>query len=255
MERFFRILLLSSIVTLLFILMAGRASAQFGVGETPGYEFYDSTEVIKKYKPVERCHLIGVNYTVGFGSVYVTPVKLVDFEFSPLSVGVSYTYLQDLWNIYSYFGTQVGLKYNREGFSFKNRDNTPYNTTFYESVEMPFTFLFHYDIAKGRLRLLVNAGMFVGYRLKVNRTYLENPFEWEPTDIRFDYGIRAGAGIGVVLSPVEIHIEAAYKHSFSPLFEPNKNSEYYYEFQYPNQILITLGLHFQLGRKFYQLGQ
>lgn len=231
------------------------SAQEFTVGLTPGLTFNDSTEVIKKPKPVERCHLIGVNYSVGFGGLYVTTSTSIQREFSPFGVGITYTYLQDLWGTMSYFGLQTGLRYSKEGFSYENSRLEPYNTTFYEVAELPFTSLFHFEILDGYVRLLVNGGLYVGYRMKVDRPYMETDdfaaTDREDTDIRFDYGIRAGGGFAIVLPPVEIHIECTYKHSFSPIYQPSRDSEYYYTYEYPNQILISVGVHFQLGRKFF----
>lgn len=233
----------------------GAKAQEFTVGMTPGLTFNDSTDVIKPPKPVERCHLIGVNYSVGWGSLYTVPTVAAIREFSPFGVGITYTYLQDLWGMYSLFGLQTGLRYSREGFSYEDADLKPYMTTFYEVAELPFNTFLHYEIFKGYVRLFVNVGAYFGYRLKVERPYLETEdfaaTDWEESDNRFDYGIKAGGGIAIVLSPVEIHIECSYKHSFSPLFDPARDSQYYFNYTYPTQILLTVGLHFQLGRKIF----
>lgn len=253
-----RLWLLTAFACLLLALFStGRSSAQeFTVGLTPGLSFNDSTDVIKPPKPVERCHLIGVNYSVGWGGLYVVPTTASIREFSPFGVGFTYTYLQDLWGTMSYFGLQTGLRYSKEGFSYEDYKQEPYRTTFYEEAELPFTSLFHIEIMNGYVRLLANAGVYFGYRVKVNRPYLESDdfaaTDWEDTDNRFDYGIRAGGGFAIVLAPVEIHFECTYKHSFSPLADPAKNSEYFYNYTYPTQILLSVGLHFQIGRQFYQ---
>ncbi len=248
--------LLTAVLSLVVFAAAKPAGAQeFTVGLTPGLSFNDSTEVIKPPKPVERCHLIGVNYSVGWGGLYVVPTTATMREFSPFGAGVTYSYLQDMWGTMSYFGLQIGLRYSKEGFSYENYDMTPYRTTFYETAELPFTSLFHFEILKGYVRLLANAGFYVGYRLKVDRPYLESDEvaadSWQDSDNRFDYGIRAGGGFAIVLPPVEIHIECTYKHSFSPLYDPARDSEYYYSYNFPTQILLSVGLHFQIGRQFY----
>ena len=40
-----------------------------------------------------------------------------------------------------------------------------------------------------------------------------------------------------------------YKHSLSTLFDPDYNSEYYYRFAYPSNIIISAGIHFQLTKR------
>ena len=69
------------------------------------------------------------------------------------------------------------------------------------------------------------------------------------TDRRFDYGIKGGAGIGLIFDPLEIHITAMYKHSFSSLYQPDYYSQYYYRFAYPSNIVVTAGVYFQLSKR------
>ena len=49
--------------------------------------------------------------------------------------------------------------------------------------------------------------------------------------------------------PIEIHLKATYKHSLSSLYEPDKDSKYYYKFAYPSNIVISAGVHFQLTKR------
>ena len=69
------------------------------------------------------------------------------------------------------------------------------------------------------------------------------------TDNRFDYGIKGGLGFGLVFDPIELHIQAMYKHSLSSLYEPDHNSQYYYRYAYPSNIIISAGVHFQLTKR------
>ncbi|MGN0191418.1 MAG: hypothetical protein ACI39U_07155, partial [Candidatus Cryptobacteroides sp.] len=66
---------------------------------------------------------------------------------------------------------------------------------------------------------------------------------------RLDYGIKAGLGFAFIFDPVELHIEASYKHSFSSLFKADYYSQYYYRYSYQMNIIVSVGLHFQLGRR------
>lgn len=226
-----------------------------GVGNTPGYTFNDSTDVVYVPKTMEHCHLVGVNYSFGFSGIFSPSTIRSIREISPVNFGVTYSYLHDLWGMYSIFGIQTGLRYAKEGYSLETSDGDKYNTTFYEVIELPVASLFHFELFNRHMRILAQIGPYIGYRLSVDRPYLASDDfaanQWKDTDIRFDYGVKGGLGIAAVFAPIEIHIEAIYKHSFSSLYQPNTNSDYFYEFLYPSQFILSVGVHFQIGRKFF----
>lgn len=70
-----------------------------------------------------------------------------------------------------------------------------------------------------------------------------------PYETRIDYGLKGGVGFGLVFDPIEIHLQATYKHSLSSIYEPDYNSEYYYRFAYPASIVVSAGVHFQLTKR------
>jgi hypothetical protein len=115
-------------------------------------------------------------------------------------------------------------------------------------------FQFHYDM--WNFKIMANVGCYGGYRLAIQRfpgetgwvkDELKNSFT--ETDRRWDYGIKGGLGFALVFDPVEIHFQAAYKHSLSSLYEPDHYSEYYYRFAYPSNIIASVGLHFHLSKR------
>ena len=123
-----------------------------------------------------------------------------------------------------------------------------------EVVELPVLAHLHFDV--WRLKLIANIGCYAGYRLSIQRfpgksgnvsESVANSFL--DTDRRFDYGIKGGAGIGLIFDPLEIHITAMYKHSFSSLYQPDYYSQYYYRYAYPSNIIISAGVHFQLTKR------
>ncbi|MDE5955223.1 MAG: hypothetical protein K2G80_01845, partial [Bacteroidales bacterium] len=70
-----------------------------------------------------------------------------------------------------------------------------------------------------------------------------------PTDRRWDYGLKGGVGFGIVFDPIEIHLQAMYKHSLSSLYTPDHYSQYYYRFAYPSNIIISAGVHFHITKR------
>ena len=127
-------------------------------------------------------------------------------------------------------------------------------------VEVPVLAHFHFDFWK--MKLMANIGFYGSYRLNIQRMGNVTPAvanSFLSTDRRFDYGIKGGAGFGFVFDPVEIHITAMYKYGFGSLYEPNYYSEYYYRFASVSNLIISVGVHFQLtkrtGKTSHQLRQ
>jgi hypothetical protein len=103
---------------------------------------------------------------------------------------------------------------------------------------------------------MAQVGPYAGYRLGIQRFAGEYgsvskryEHDFTPTDRRFDYGIKGGAGIGLVFDPIEIHIMASYKHAFASLYDPDHYSQYYYRFAYPSSLVVSAGVHFQLTKR------
>ena len=158
-----------------------------------------------------------------------------------------------------YFGFQTGVLFGQDGYVFKkNKETGDYNESVdgatkavYSYAEVPLLAHLHIDV--WHLKLIVNLGLYAAYRLEVEREgerldpqYANTFYDY---DRRFDYGAKAGAGIGLILDPIEFHIQATYRASLGSLYRPNYYSEYYYRFAYPSDILITAGIHIQLTKR------
>ena len=118
-------------------------------------------------------------------------------------------------------------------------------------IEVPFLAHCHIDFWK--MKILVNAGLYGGYRLSIQR-FGDNVKEeyansFTEYNHRMDFGVKAGAGFAFIFDPVEIHFQAMYKHSLSSLYDPDYTSPYYYRFAYPSNIIISVGLHFQITKR------
>ena len=115
----------------------------------------------------------------------------------------------------------------------------------------------HIDFWK--MKIMAEIGLYGGYRLNIHRIPFNGKYsdekyaayqdKFHETENRWDYGIKGGVGLGLVLDPVEIHIKAAYKHALASLYEPNFASDYYYRYAYPSNIIISVGLHFQITKR------
>ena len=233
--------------------------------DTLSNDFLDTLN-IKKKLVLNDYSMIGIQGGVGLSQVMWNPKYKQEMILMPVNFGVMYTRYGKMFGYMPYFGLQVGLLYAQEGYQFKSDKDDPEkipNTiqgadkAVFDVVELPL--LTHCHIDMWKMKIIANIGMYAGYRLKVQRfpyggefrnpAYAETEFSFLETDRRWDYGIKGGLGFGLVFDPLEIHITAMYKHSFSSLYDPDFNSKYYYRYAYPSNIVISAGLHFHLTKR------
>lgn len=216
---------------------------------------------VKKALKINDYLMFGVQYGAGLSQVMWNPKVEQEMVFIPMNVGITFTKYQKMFGYMPYFGFQAGAFYTHEGYQFKydEEDDFIYKVegaekAILEIVEVPMMFQFHYDM--WNFKIMAQIGCYGGYRLSIQRfpgetgrvsESLKNSFT--KTDNRWDYGIKGGLGFGLVFDPIEIHIQAMYKHSYSSLYTPDHYSEYYYRFAYPSNIVVSVGLHYQLTKR------
>lgn len=213
---------------------------------------------VKKKLVINDYAMIGFQYGVGLSQVMWNPKQKQDMLFVPVNAGVTVTKYAKMFGFLPYFGFQAGLFYAREGYRFKYDKDNDYTYTvegaekaIMDVIEVPLLLQCHVDL--WNFKFMVNLGCYGGYieRFpgKSGSVAPEVQHSFLPTDRRWDYGIKGGVGFGLVFDPVEIHIQAMYKHSMSTLYNPDYYSEYYYRFAYPTNIVISAGVHFQITKR------
>ena len=218
--------------------------------------FLDSLDLNRDI-PINDYTMIGFQYGVGISQVSWNPSMEQKFRFVPVNFGFLYTRYGKMFGYMPYFGIQAGIFYGQEGYQFEE-DEEGYTPTLegatgaiMQVVEVPVMAHCHFDFWK--MKLMVNLGLYGGYRLSIERfgdgvsDQVRNSFL--DTDLRFDYGIKGGAGFAFVFDPLEIHITAMYKHSFGSLYQPDYYSQYYYRYAYPTNFVFSVGVHFQLTKR------
>ena len=220
---------------------------------------YLDTVKMKKAKSINDYTMIGVQYGVSLSQMRFNPTKRQGMLILPYNFGITYTRYGKMFGYMPYFGFQTGVLFGQDGYVFKkNKETGDYNESVdgatkavYSYAEVPLLAHLHIDV--WHLKLIVNLGLYAAYRLEVKREgerldpqYANTFYDY---DRRFDYGAKAGAGIGLILDPIEFHIQATYRASLGSLYRPNYYSEYYYRFAYPSDILITAGIHIQLTKR------
>ncbi len=187
-------------------------------------------------------HLIGVRGAYNISGVDFTPKGEQSSLSTVKNISLVYTYYHSLWDIMPHFGFQAELSYQEQGYKVNDKEHLM------TVVKLPLVSQFHVDFWK--MRLLVNVGGFVGYRLKkVVRdvpTGVEVEESFDRYDNRGDFGFIAGGGLAYKLKPFEIHLECNYHYSLSNLYHPKKFSDNDQIFTYPNQLLMSVALYFHL---------
>jgi len=225
---------------------------------------YLDTVVVVKSAAINDYSMIGIQGGAGFGMMYWNPSKSQTMKFTPYNFGVMYTRYGKMFGYMSYFGFQAGLFYGTEGYKMKPQKQDDGSEILYPMdgitsetealmtmVELPLLAHCHIDFWK--MKIIVNLGLFGGYRLSIHRDgdYVPSKYADTFTDYnkRFDYGIKGGVGFGFVFDPIEIHLQAMYKQSLQSMYKPDYASEYYYRFAYPMNFVFSAGIHYQLTRR------
>lgn len=252
------------ILFLLFFLAvpveAREKKQKFEIADTLTDAFLDTVQVKKKLK-LNDYSLIGVQYGAALSQVMWNPTQDQKMLLIPVNVGVTYTLYGKMFGYMPYFGIQTGIFYAREGYEFEKNEDTGYTPNVagakkavMDVLEVPILSHMHVDF--WHFKIIAQIGMYAGYRMSIHREPVgPNSMDasiadsFLKTDNRFDYGIKGGLGFGLVFDPIELHIQAMYKHSLSSLYEPDHYSQYYYRYAYPSNIIISAGLHFQLTRR------
>lgn len=222
-------------------------------------EYLDTVKVYQK-RLINDYSMIGVNYGVGLCSMSFNPSKHNrQNQICPNHFSIMYTHYEKLFDRYANFALHIGLEYSHEGAGFKTNPETGklYNNIdgadrlTMETVALPVLAGFHVDAAPAKFEAAV--GVYGGYRKSIERegagvdpAYLNAFKDYE---YRFDYGLQGAAGFALMFDPIEIHFNALLRWGWQSLYQPNYYSEYYYRYAYPLDIIITAGIHFQLGKR------
>ncbi|MGN1211618.1 MAG: hypothetical protein ACI4TM_08015 [Candidatus Cryptobacteroides sp.] len=206
----------------------------------------------KKSTMINDYSMIGVHYGYGMNRTSFNPKMKQKYIYCPYNFGVTYTRYGKMFNYMPYFGIQAGLFFLQEGYQLdedyviENADRAIYNV-----LEVPVLAHMHYDFWK--MKLMLNAGFYGAYRMSIERSgqYVSDDMvhKFTETDRRFDYGLKFAGGFGLVFDPVEIHFMVTYKWGMGTLYDPDYRSQYYYRYAYANNLLFSVGLHFQLTKR------
>lgn len=186
------------------------------------------------YSQTYSAHLLGVKAGVNLSGVSFYPKQESATILTKKNFSFSYIYYHSLWKSMPYFGFQTELSMQEQGYILNGERITS------KTIEIPFVSKFHIDFWK--MRFLINAGGFAGYRKTKSDGFAES-------DYRYDAGFIGGAGFAFVFDPFEVHLEGNYHYSLTYLYDPQRESQTRVSFAHPNQLLISLGLYFKISGK------
>lgn len=238
------------------------------LAQEPGrLEFTDEyldTVVVTKSREINNYSTLGFNYGVTFSNMDFNPSKHNRaYVFQPNYFSIMYTHYEKLFDYMPYFAFSVGFDHGYEGVAFKMNEDTglPYGNVdgadwlSIEVYEIPA--LAHIHVDAEPLMFKATVGMFGAYRSSIQRKappefqYRIEGYENKFRDYEYhwDYGMQAGAGIAFLFDPVELHIDGLFRWGWTSLYKPDYYSDYYYRFTNPMDIMVSVGLHFQLTKR------
>ena len=223
-------------------------------------DYLDNTPLPKKAR-INDYWIVGAHGGVSLAHGFFNPPRQVSFYLNQPVYGFSITRFATMMNTFPNLGMELGFQHNYEGYQFKvfEVDGRKYISDIdganEATIEVPEVFLVtHGHIDMGQYaKINLKAGIFGGYRMSITRSgqYMSEDIadSFQDTDNRWTYGVQGGLGLGFMVDPVEIHLNVQVKWGWSPYYQPNKYSPYYYRFAYPLDGAVTLGVYYQLTKR------
>lgn len=193
-------------------------------------------------------HLVGVKWGYAMSNVAFSQSGKHKGFTSTKNFGLYYTYLHSMLGNMPYFGIQFGLESTEMGYThvteieenvFEEAEQR------YSAIVFPLIALFRVDISK--IRLMFGVG---GYGSYIYDTQL--PGGIPETTNKMGFGIMGQGGFAIKLHPVELHLEASYRYGFTHFVDPTIYSDLYWLYTHQNQLEISVGVHYNLGGKYYK---
>ncbi|MBQ9185573.1 MAG: outer membrane beta-barrel protein [Bacteroidales bacterium] len=230
---------------------------QIEIKDTVTTAFLDSL-VIDDALELNDYSMIGVNYGIGRAQTMFNPVKTQGNLNIPSYYGITYTKYGKFFGYMPYFGLQIGLFKGTDGYVFKPNDEGEYNVTVdgatkvvYDFIEVPLVAQFHID--SHNFKILADGGMYLGYRYKIHREgnfiFPDLMDDFTDYEYKWDYGFKVGLGAGLVFSPIEVHVKLNMRYGLGDIYRPDYASSEYYRFATPLDLILTIGVHYQLSRR------
>lgn len=234
-------------------------------------EYLDSVTVQKM--PLNNYWAAGVFGGVTLNYAMFNPTRYTRWMAQYPAYGFSIIRHYTMFNMFPNMALEFGAQMGHEGYEFKINKETGLRTNvepgtgsykvYMKVPEVFFLTHFHGDISD-HFKLMFKIGVFGGYRLDIKRDideryavyekYSSTQYQFMDYDRRISYGVRGGAGFGLMFDPIEIHVMVQGKWGWSSFWKPDYTSPYYYRFGYPLDAGLTIGVYYQLTPRFGHTG-
>ena len=173
-----------------------------------------------------------------------------------------------MFGVFPNMGLEFGAQMNYEGYEFRYNEETGYRPwepasgAYKVLMKVPEAFaLSHFHVDMGEhFKLMIKLGVYGGYRLTIAREldeafagkadYTKYQYSFMDHERRLTYGVQGGLGMGLMFSPIEIHLNVQAKWGWESFWDPDYTSQYYYRFAYPLDGAVTLGVYYQLTPRY-----
>jgi hypothetical protein len=218
--------------------------------------------------PAAAQHYVGAKVGYGAASGRFYPARETGMFFGNYTSGLAWKYYSDQQVI---GGVGAELEFQQRGYKIFNGNpsaTTDYTLRRVSSVTMPLIWQPHFYFFDQKLRVFVNAAFTVTYNLGWNDSVTEvtfrddgsgnmvsssvtTPYEFiTARDNRWNYGIFAGGGFGVLFGRFEVFVEARYYYGMSDIVRNYTKYQFQSEFLRSelDNLFINVGFFFRLGK-------
>ncbi len=250
MKRLYKIL----IVLVSAFTFSATVQAQNVTGEEEAYlkefdlnSFKDAGTKVKDSTYLYQ-HLIGVKWGYAISNVAFSQSASHKGFNTAKSYGIYYTYLHSMLGNLPFFGIQMGLESTEMGYTHVTKIGEQVTEEVeqrYSVADFQMLAIFRADAKK--LRFSLGAGGYLSY---IYDTSL--PQGIPSTTNKEGFGLIGQGGIAIKFHPIELHFEASYKYGLTEFLDPQIYSEEYWLYTHPNQLQFSVGLHYNLGGKYFK---
>lgn len=206
--------------------------------------------------PALAQHYIGARVGYGAGYGRFTPVSSYPMEWvwGTWSAGIQWKYYGKV----RYIGAVAAeLEFLQRAYQVQARfDSEDYTRRVYNTVNLPLIWHIHMNFSDNRLRVFLNAGVWLSYNISatewVNTSGLvtENPYHMMLVrDNPLNYGLLGGLGFNYVFGKWELMLEARYYFSYGDIMR-NYSVYPYNPVRSPlDNVNVSLGFFYRIGDK------
>ena len=236
----------------------------FALPDSVTNAYLDSLDV--QVTPPNDYWMAGVYGGASMQMGYFNPDRNIQMQWVWPVYGFSVIRYYTMFGIFHNMGFEMGAQLNYEGYQFQTNKETGYRSTesgaYKVVMKVPEAFMlshFHVDFGE-HFKLLAKLGIYGGYRMSIQRTlddayassetYQQYVNQFRDYDRRWTYGVQGGAGMALMFSPLEFHVNVQAKWGWGTFWNPDYNSPYYYRFAYPLDGAVTFGVYYQLTPRY-----